>query len=127
MREGLIIAIVMMATTAMAGPSVKLSSHSTVSSAIIRLGDVANLNGLDAQSARAAADIALGRAPSVGVAKYIPRRFIESRIHQRLGHGVVVQGTRTTRGQAPRRDVEWRVSSTKGKGCDTDGHGFRSG
>ncbi|MEE2787568.1 MAG: flagellar basal body P-ring formation chaperone FlgA [Myxococcota bacterium] len=92
MREGLVIAVMMIASIASASPAVKLASHSTVSSAIIRLGDVANLAGLDAKSARAAAQIALGRAPSVGIAKYIPRRFVESRIHRRLGQDITVQG-----------------------------------
>lgn len=77
---------------AMAAPSVKLTSESTVNAPVIRLGDVAVLRGFDAKSKKRLSRVALGRAPMVGLMKHVPRAYIERRIKDVFSGRVTVKG-----------------------------------
>ena len=92
MRSLFTLIFLLAAASAWAAPSVKLASESTVTSPVIRLGDVAVLSGFDAKSTKRLKRVALGRAPTVGLLKHVPRAYVERRIKDVFGARVVIKG-----------------------------------
>ena len=78
--------------TAYGAGTVELSSKATVRAAMIRVGDVADVVGLDRHRRARVQKITLGKAPHVGQSKYVPRSYVERRIRDVVGGGLAIKG-----------------------------------
>ena len=65
---------------ALAVPSITVGPRAEVSSPTVRLGDVAKIRGFAKDAAARFAAIELGRAPTVGTGKLLPKAFLKTRI-----------------------------------------------
>lgn len=71
------------AAPALAGqPTVFVRKSVAVTDPVVRLGDIARLDGFAADDAKTYAGIELGRAPAVGLGQFMPRAYVEARIRE---------------------------------------------
>ena len=83
MRALFAMLLCLVAAPALAGqPTVFVRKSVAVTDPVVRLGDIARLDGFAADDAKTYGRIELGRAPAVGLGQYMPRAYVEARIRE---------------------------------------------
>lgn len=83
MRAALLITAVLFSAPALAGqPTVRVQKSAAVTDPVVRLGDIATLEGFSSGDEKTYARIELGRAPAVGLGQFMPRAYLEARIRE---------------------------------------------
>ncbi len=63
-------------------PTVIVKKSAAVTDPVVRLGDIAQLQGFAAADVKTYAAIELGRAPAVGLGQFMPRAYLQARIRE---------------------------------------------